>query len=576
MAGRIPQSFINDLINRLDIVDVVESRVQLKKSGKNYSGLCPFHDEKTPSFTVSPDKQFFHCFGCSESGTALTFIMKYERLEFVEAVEMVASQMGLEVPREGGGGRRERVDPSLYDILSEAESFYRKALRESEPAIAYLKSRGLTGEVARDFGIGYAPDAWQGVSDALKRFKADQLTQAGLVIENEKGRRYDRFRDRIMFPIRDTRGRVIGFGGRVMSPEQAPKYLNSPETPVFQKGNELYGLYEARRAIRQIHALIVVEGYMDVVALAQLGVANAVATLGTATGTAHFAKLYRYADEVVCCFDGDPAGRQAAWRALENALPALNEHRQLKLAFLPDGEDPDSLIRSRGKAGFSQFIDNAAPALDYLMGYLAEGIDLKSVDGKAKFSGLLQPYLEKLTSPLLLDLMRDRMSELMGRPVQVVQAQAPRTPRASRRQPASAGSDKISNRLLVLLLKNIRIFSELEESTRARLLEAAPACGLFGGIVQYISENPEADIEELLVYWSDNEAYARLLAMAQENIDLDGSTQRATFLEGTERLLANIDAQRRREALSALKESPNVDQLRTYWGHRAPSKPESD
>ena len=360
MAGRIPQSFINDLIDRLDIVDVVGSRVQLKKAGKNYSGLCPFHDEKTPSFSVSPDKQFFHCFGCQESGTALTFIMKFDRLEFIEAIEQTAKQLGLTVPREGGGGRSHRPpDAGVLRVLDSAAQYFRGALRHAPVAIDYLKQRGLTGEIARDFGVGYAPAGWQNLSDHLNHESPDLLLKAGLATTNDKGRQYDRFRDRIMFPIRDTRGRVIGFGGRVLTGDDGPKYLNSPETEVFNKSQELYGLFEVRRALRQVEEVIVVEGYMDVVALAQHGVANAVATLGTASGEPHFRKLYRNTPKVVCCFDGDAAGRKAAWRALENALGVLDEHRQLYLAFLPDGEDPDSLIRKQGKKGFLQFINNA-------------------------------------------------------------------------------------------------------------------------------------------------------------------------------------------------------------------------
>ena len=319
MAGRIPQSFINDLLARTDIVDVIDARVQLKKAGKNYQARCPFHDEKTPSFSVSPDKQFYHCFGCGVSGTALTFLLEHDRLEFVEAVETLARLAGMEVPREGGASRPERDNSALFAVLAKAEQVYRGALKSSGEAVSYLQARGLTGVVARDFGIGFAPDEWQTLRDSLGEdatVTEALLLEAGLLIRHENGRTYDRFRGRIMFPIRDTRGRVIGFGGRVLGNQDGPKYLNSPETPIFHKGRELYGLYEARQALRRIDRLIVVEGYMDVVALAQSGVANAVATLGTATTAEHFQKLYRYAAEVVCCFDGDRAGRQAAWRAL--------------------------------------------------------------------------------------------------------------------------------------------------------------------------------------------------------------------------------------------------------------------
>ena len=424
MAGRIPQSFINELIDRADIVDVIERRMSLKKTGKNYSGLCPFHDEKTPSFSVSPDKQFFHCFGCQESGTALGFIMKFERMEFPEAVETLAKELGLEVPREQVRDAR-RVDPSVYEVLTQAERFYRSSLRGSDEAVAYLKSRGLTGEVARDFGIGYAPEGWQLLAGNLANVSEQLLLAAGLAIKNDRGRVYDRFRDRIMFPIKDTRGRVIGFGGRTMRSEDGPKYLNSPETDVFHKGNELYGLYEARKALRHIDRLVVVEGYMDVVALAQFGIANSVATLGTATGTTHFNKLYRYTDEVVCCFDGDSAGRQAAWKALDNALPALNENRLLKFVFLEDGEDPDSLVRKLGKAAFTERLAGAQGALEFLLQRLSSGLDLNSLDGQARLAGLAQPYIEKLPQGMLRERVQARVAEMTGARQPVATRSAP-------------------------------------------------------------------------------------------------------------------------------------------------------
>ncbi|MEM1231587.1 MAG: DNA primase, partial [Pseudomonadota bacterium] len=358
--ARIPQSFINDLLDRVDIVEVIDARVKLKKAGRDYQARCPFHNEKTPSFTVSPTKQFYHCFGCGESGTALTFLMEHDRMEFVEAVETLASLVGLEVPREATA-RSDPKERSLYDLLKEASLLYQAELRQSPVAIDYLKGRGLTGIVARDFGVGYAPDAWDRTLTAF-RGRSEELLKAGLITRNDRGRSYDRFRNRIMFPIRDTRGRTIGFGGRVLSAEDSPKYLNSPETPLFQKSRELYGLYEARRALRKLTRFVVVEGYMDVVALAQHGVPYAVATLGTATNEMHFQKLFRYAPEVICCFDGDRAGRQAARKALESALPTLEDGRQLKFVFMPDGEDPDSLIRTQGQAAFEQRLDGAVTA----------------------------------------------------------------------------------------------------------------------------------------------------------------------------------------------------------------------
>ena len=568
MAGRIPQTFINDLLARVDIVDVIEQRMTLKKAGKNYSGLCPFHDEKTPSFSVSPDKQFYHCFGCQESGTALTFIMNFDRLEFVEAVESLAQQMGLEVPREQTGPSRPQVDPDLYEVLGQAERFYRQSLRGAETAIGYLKERGLTGEVARDFGIGFAPPGWQNLREHLSSVSEATLLDAGLLIKNDSGRVYDRFRERIMFPIRDTRGRVIGFGGRTLSAEDGPKYLNSPETPVFQKGSELYGLYEARRALRRIEQLILVEGYMDVVALAQNGVANAVATLGTASGEAHFHKLYRYADAVICCFDGDQAGRHAAWRALESALPALNEHRQIKLVFLPDGEDPDSLIRAQGRAGFQTFIDNAIPGLEFLFQRLSQGLDLTSVDGRAKLAGLIAPYIDKVPPGVLRTLLEQKVREETG-----LGGTARRTTSASRsrnRAPLDS-TGKLSERLLTFLVKDPSVWMRVNPDTRAGVLKYGAEIGILGDIVKYIDEHRGADTEELLVRWSDDPEHPALLQRALKVIEIDESALVDEFVEGVERLHLSLRSRQRRQALEGLKENPDVEELRKYMALRKPS-----
>ena len=562
MAGRIPQSFINDLLARVDIVDVIEARMTLKKSGKNYSGLCPFHDEKTPSFSVSPDKQFFHCFGCQESGTALTFIMNFDRLEFVEAVESLAQQLGLEVIREQSSGpSRPKVDPDLYDVLGKAEQFYRQSLRGADVAIDYLKKRGLTGEVARDFGIGYAPPGWQNLSEHLSDVSEKVLLEAGLITSSEKGRVYDRFRERIMFPIRDTRGRVIGFGGRTLSADDGPKYLNSPETPVFRKGSELYGLYEARRALRRIDRLIVVEGYMDVIALAQHGVANTVATLGTASGEAHFHKLYRYADEVICCFDGDQAGRHAAWRALENALPTLNEHRTIKLIFLPDGEDPDSLIRAQGPAGFAKFVDNAIPGLEFLFQRLSQGLDLESVDGRAKLAGLVMPYVDKVPPGVLKTLLQQKVRDVTGLGGQA----STNSGRARQARSVSSGSNRLSERLLTLILKRPQMWQEIATEVRQPVLESEQQLGILSEIVNYLEKNPQADTEELLVRWSDDPRHPDLLQRARKTLEIDADALQGEFSEGLSRLCDSLRSQRRRQALTALKESPNVEELKKYW-----------
>ncbi|TBW04042.1 DNA primase [Azotobacter chroococcum] len=423
MAGLIPQGFIDDLLNRTDIVEVVGSRVQLKKTGKNYSACCPFHQEKTPSFTVSPDKQFYYCFGCGAGGNALGFLMDHDHLEFPQAVEELAKRAGLEVPREERGGdrqSRQSVDSPLYPLLAAAADYYRQALKSHparQAAVDYLKGRGLSGVIARDFALGFAPPGWDNL---LRHLGGDALQQkamidAGLLIENaETGKRYDRFRDRVIFPIRDSRGRVIAFGGRVLGDDK-PKYLNSPETPVFHKGQELYGLFEARRHNRDLDEIIVVEGYMDVIALAQQGLRNAVATLGTATSEEHLKRLFRLVPSVLFCFDGDQAGRKAAWRALEATLPSLQDGRRARFLFLPEGEDPDSLVRAEGREAFlARLEQQARPLADYFFQQLAEEADPRSLEGKAHLATLAAPLIERIPGANLRTLMRQRLAEITG------------------------------------------------------------------------------------------------------------------------------------------------------------------
>ncbi|EKN43801.1 MULTISPECIES: DNA primase [Pseudomonas syringae group] len=423
MAGLIPQSFIDDLLNRTDIVDVVSSRVQLKKTGKNFSACCPFHKEKTPSFSVSPDKQFYYCFGCGAGGNALGFIMDHDNLDFPQAVEDLAKAAGMEVPREQGvKGQKPRqpTDSPLYPLLTAAAEFYRQALKNHptrKAAVDYLKGRGLSGEIARDFGLGFAPPGWDNL---YKHLSSDTLQQkvmidAGLLIENaETGKRYDRFRDRVMFPIRDSRGRVIAFGGRVLGDDK-PKYLNSPETPVFHKGQELYGLFEARKYNRNLDEIIVVEGYMDVIALAQQGLRNAVATLGTATSEEHLKRLFRVVPNVLFCFDGDQAGRNAAWRALEATLSSLQDGRRARFLFLPEGEDPDTLVRSEGTDAFRARINqHAQPLADYFFEQLTKEADPRSLEGKAHMATLAAPLIDKVPGANLKTLMRQRLTEITG------------------------------------------------------------------------------------------------------------------------------------------------------------------
>ncbi|OCT21894.1 DNA primase [Pseudomonas putida] len=440
MAGLIPQSFIDDLLNRTDIVDVVSSRIQLKKTGKNHSACCPFHKEKTPSFTVSPDKQFYYCFGCGAGGNALGFIMDHDNLDFPQAVEELARAAGMEVPREEGRrGQKPRqpTDSPLYPLLEAAAEFYRQALRNHptrKAAVEYLKGRGLSGEIARDFGLGFAPPGWDNL---FKHLGADTLQQkvmidAGLLIENaETGKRYDRFRDRVMFPIRDSRGRVIAFGGRVLGDDK-PKYLNSPETPVFHKGQELYGLFEARKHNRNLDEIIVVEGYMDVIALAQQGLRNAVATLGTATSEEHLKRLFRVVPHVLFCFDGDQAGRKAAWRALEATLPNLQDGRRARFLFLPEGEDPDTLVRAEGTDAFQARIhQHAQPLADYFFEQLGSEADPRSLEGKAHMATLAAPLIEKIPGANLRQLMRNRLKEITGLDVQQMEQLAQKTPAPS-------------------------------------------------------------------------------------------------------------------------------------------------
>ena len=412
----IPQSFIQDLLGRIDIVDVVETAVQLRKSGANYSACCPFHTEKSPSFTVSPTKQFYHCFGCGAHGTVIGFMMEYHGLGFIDAVKDLAARAGMTVP-EPEPGRRAAQDtpagPDLTVTLATAARYYKEQLKQSPTAIEYLKGRGLSGEIAARFGLGYAPDGWQNLEAAFEDYDDRALVDAGLVIRNDEGRRYDRFRDRVMFPIVGARGDIIGFGGRVIG-QGEPKYLNSPETPVFEKGRELYGLFQARQAIRAAGRVLVVEGYLDVVALAQHGVGYAVATLGTATTPVHVQKLLRQTDAIVFAFDGDNAGRKAAWRALGQSLPSLADGKLVSFLFLPEGEDPDSYVRGHGKDAFEALVGTAEPLSGYLLRELRAQVDMTTPEGRAAFLKQADPLLRQIVAPNLALAMRDAVARAAG------------------------------------------------------------------------------------------------------------------------------------------------------------------
>ncbi|MDC1435629.1 DNA primase [Gammaproteobacteria bacterium] len=423
MAGLIPQSFIDDLLSRADIVDVVGASVTLRKTGKNYSGLCPFHQEKTPSFSVEPDKQFYYCFGCGKGGNAIGFVMDYENIEYPQAIESLANSMGLEVPREESAQLQQKREKSLelYDILLKASSYYQQQLRhhpDKNSVIKYLKDRGLSGEIARDFKLGFAPPGWQNLLERLGSTADSKknLLDAGFLIENPENKRnpvYDRFRNRIMFPIRDQRGRVIAFGGRVIGDDK-PKYLNSPETPVFHKGEELYGLYEAKQKVRKLERILIVEGYMDVIALAQNDINYCVATLGTATSTAHLKRLFKLVPEIVFCFDGDQAGRDAAWRALQQALPLMEDGRSARFLFLPDGEDPDSQVRKIGSKAFINSISEATQLAEFFFENLCSQVDMESLEGRAKLGTIAMPLIKLFPDGLLRRLILDQLAKTTG------------------------------------------------------------------------------------------------------------------------------------------------------------------
>ncbi len=513
MAGKIPQSFIDDLLDRIDIVDVISPRVPLKKAGKDYQARCPFHDEKTPSFTVSQQKQFYHCFGCGAHGSAIGFLMEYDHMSFVEAIEELATQAGVEVPREAAPAAPD--NRPLYELLEQAAGFYRQQLRrhpEAGHAIEYLQQRGLSGEIAADYGVGYAPPGWHTV---LEHFGHDtaavgRLRSAGLITEQE-GKRYDRFRNRIMFPIRDRRGRVIGFGGRVLD-DSKPKYLNSPETPVFHKGRELYGFYEAKKALRQLQRLIVVEGYMDVIALAQFGIRYAVATLGTATTPDHLERLYRTAPEVVFCFDGDRAGREAAWKALDTTLPLMRDGREARFLLLPEGEDPDTLVRKEGAAAFEQRVAHATPLSEYLFGHLAAEIDMESLDGRARLAERARPLLDRLPGGVFREMMRKKLSELIGLSVEQLPVSSVKSSDARhRRHRRHSGSPRMTpvRRAVVLLLRDPRLATLSDLPQNWRQLDA-PGITLLSDLLDLLQKHPNLNSAQLIEHWRETEYFPHL------------------------------------------------------------------
>ncbi len=564
MAGRIPQSFIDELLARTDIVEVVGGRVQLKKAGREWKAPCPFHNEKTPSFWVSPDKQFYHCFGCGAHGTALGFLMEHDKLPFPEAVEELASRLGLEVPREDDGrGQRERPGEDLYTLLGEVTQFYRDALKDAARAREYVKKRGLTTETCVTFAVGYAPDAWDAV---LKRFggsaeKVQRLAEVGLVIERSGGKEaghYDRFRDRLMFPIRDIRGRTVGFGGRVIG-DGEPKYLNSPETPLFHKGRELYGLYEARQALRQVDRLMVVEGYMDVVSLAQAGIRYAVATLGTATTPEHLNRLFRVTNEVVFCFDGDRAGRQAAWRALENALGHARDGRQLRFLFLPEGHDPDSIVAEEGRQAFEARLNDAVPLSEFLVGQLAGQVDLSSVDGRARLGELARPLVQRVPEGIYRELLLERLAEEVRMPASRLvgllglDGSAPgtaRRPALARRRVTGAGRKPMLTQAIMLVLHHPSAARSLDLSG----LRGLPVRGadVLVELLETAAAEPNLSTAQLVERWRERPEGARLAELAAvESLVPDRGAAERELRTALQKLVAEAGPGRRLDELIA-------------------------
>ncbi|ENC6721441.1 DNA primase [Vibrio harveyi] len=569
MAGHIPRSFIDDLLARLDIVDIIDARVKLKKKGKNYGACCPFHNEKTPSFSVSQEKQFYHCFGCGVHGNAIDFIMEFERLDFVEAIEELASYLGLDVPREQRSGGQFNSGPqasssekrSLYDIMGSIAQFYRNQLKQptSKVAIEYLKDRGLSGEIVQKFGIGYVADEWDLVRKNFGQNKdnQDMLVTGGMLIENDKGNRYDRFRGRIMFPIRDRRGRVIGFGGRVLG-DGTPKYLNSPETPIFHKGKELYGLYEVLQAYREPPRILVVEGYMDVVALAQYGVDYSVASLGTSTTGDHIQMLFRQTNTVVCCYDGDRAGKEAAWRALENALQYLKTGNTLKFLFLPDGEDPDSYVRKYGKQAFEQQIEQATPLSSYLFDNLIElhQINLGNNEGKSALRAYASALIDKIPDPYFQELLEKLLDERTGFDNRLRQSR--KKTGESRPQPHKEIKRTPMREVIALLIQNPSYAQMVPDLSSVRDL-SIPGLSLFVDVLDKCQAHPHINTGQLLEHWRNSQNETLLSRLASWDIPLDEDNQEEIFLDSLDKIIAqcvekqieNLQAKARSVGLSA-------------------------
>lgn len=562
----IPPEFIDEVLARTDVVEIIEARVTLKKSGQNYSGLCPFHKEKTPSFSVSQEKQFYYCFGCQASGSALKFLMEFDRMEFIPAVEYLAGRVGLEVPsdrRVDSGASEKRK--SLYEILDQSSAYFRDQLRSHESkerAVDYLKGRGVSGEIARDFSLGYSPPGWDKLLNKLGTSNADRqlLIDSGMVIENlEENKTYDRFRDRIIFPIKDLRGRTIAFGGRVLDADAKPKYMNSPETTVFHKGRELYGLFEARRRVRKLTRLIVVEGYMDVVALAQHGIGYSVATLGTATSTDHIERMFRIVPQIVFCFDGDQAGRNAAWKALQATLPAMRDGNDARFLFVPDGDDPDSLVRREGQKKFESRIDSALQLSEFFFQTLESDLNLESIEGRAALSKQAVPLIANITNGVFKQLIIKELSSRTGLDterligVTGLDREQPDLGRAvavpSRQRQLK--QSKLGEHAMSILLRQPEVANLLDEEDLAKL-DGVPEWQLLVEIVRWIQRENNISPMLLLSHYQESDYFEYLRELAEQDPMLSQDQLADEFLGTLRKMLLEGDAQQKQRVIDEL------------------------
>ncbi len=547
--ARIPDAFIDDLLARTDVVELIGSRIPLKRQGREYSARCPFHDERSPSFTVSPTKQFYHCFGCGAHGTAIAFLMNYDRLEFMDAVEELAKRVGLEIPKDTRSRNESGESKDCYAALEAATQFFQKQLAQNSAAQNYLDKRGVDAENRARFSIGYAPDGFNALKDALgtddRRMKL--LEKVGLFSKNDTGRIYDKFRDRVMFPIHDRRGRVIAFGGRVLEKDDGPKYLNSPETPLFHKGRELYGLWQVRQANSKIPRLIVVEGYMDVVALFQYGVTQAVATLGTATTPEHAELLFRNAADVYFCFDGDRAGRGAAWKAVESILPRMKDGRQAYFLFLPDGEDPDSIVRQEGADGFDLRLQQATPLSQFFFDELSKDIVLNNMEGKARLAERAKPMLAKIPDGAFADLMMQRLGEMTGLKQQATLSQGPLLTNAPRRNSAPPPKLSLVRAAITLLLQQPSLVLHIEPPHLFAILRQ-PGIPLLCELIALIRERPDINTGLIIESFAEREEQASLQKLAAQEFPGEPEHWQAEFNDA----LSQLDKQTRMQRIEEL------------------------